>query len=140
MSLRLTMLSRLVITFLPRSKCLLISCLQSPSAVILESQNIKPDIISTVSASNHKLKYSKNLALILSKMNTIFNFPHHHNNVLCNFLRCFLYFQFFFFLIPKSNQGSYTAFIGSQHFPMGFLYGTSGKESTCQCSRHGFNP
>ena len=38
MSLRLNTLSRLVITFLPRSKCLLISWLQSPSAVILESQ------------------------------------------------------------------------------------------------------
>ena len=36
MSLLLNMLSRFVITFLPRSKCLLISCLQSPSAVILE--------------------------------------------------------------------------------------------------------
>ena len=36
MSLILNMLSRLVITFLPRSKCLLISWLQSPSAVILE--------------------------------------------------------------------------------------------------------
>ena len=36
MSLLFNMLSRLVITFLPRSKCLLISCLQSPSAVILE--------------------------------------------------------------------------------------------------------
>ena len=38
MSLLLNMLSRLVITFLPRSKCLLISWLQSPSAVILEPQ------------------------------------------------------------------------------------------------------
>ena len=36
MSLLFNMLSRLVITFLPRSKCLLISCLQSPSAVILD--------------------------------------------------------------------------------------------------------
>ena len=36
MSLLFNMLSRLVIAFLPRSKCLLISCLQSPSAVILE--------------------------------------------------------------------------------------------------------
>ena len=43
MSLLLNMLSRLVITFLPRSKCLLISWLQSPSAVILELQNIKSD-------------------------------------------------------------------------------------------------
>ena len=39
-SLLFNMLSRLVITFLPRSKCLLISCLQSPSAVILEPKNI----------------------------------------------------------------------------------------------------
>ena len=41
MSLLFTMLSRLVITFLPRSKRLLISWLQSPSAVILESPKIK---------------------------------------------------------------------------------------------------
>ena len=41
MSLLLNMLSRLVITFLPRSKCLLISWLQSPSAVILEPRKIK---------------------------------------------------------------------------------------------------
>ena len=40
MSLLLNMLSRLVITFLPRSMCLLISWLQSPSAVILEPQKI----------------------------------------------------------------------------------------------------
>ena len=51
MSLLLNMLSRLVITFLPRSKGLLISWLQSPSAVILEPQKIKPDTISTVSPS-----------------------------------------------------------------------------------------
>ena len=51
MSLLLSMLSRLVITFLPRSKCLLISRLQSPSAVILEPQKIKPDTVSTVSPS-----------------------------------------------------------------------------------------
>uniref|UniRef100_A0AC11DI82 Uncharacterized protein n=2 Tax=Ovis aries TaxID=9940 RepID=A0AC11DI82_SHEEP len=46
MSLLLNMLSRLVITFLPRSKCLLISWLQSPSAVILEPKNIKSDTVS----------------------------------------------------------------------------------------------
>ena len=46
MSLLLNMLSRLVITFLPRSKCLLISWLQSPSAVILEPQKIKSDTVS----------------------------------------------------------------------------------------------
>ena len=44
MSLLFSMLTRLVITFLPRSKCLLISWLQSPSAVILEPQKIKSDL------------------------------------------------------------------------------------------------
>ena len=47
----LNMLSRLVITFLPRSKRLLISWLQSPSAVILEPPKIKSDTFSTVSPS-----------------------------------------------------------------------------------------
>ena len=51
MSLLFNMLSRLVITFLPRSKCLLISWLQSPSAVILEPKIIKSDTVSTVSPS-----------------------------------------------------------------------------------------
>ena len=51
MSLLFNMLSRLVITFLPRSKHLLISWLQSPSAVILEPQKIKSDTVSTLSAS-----------------------------------------------------------------------------------------
>ena len=46
MSLLFNMLSRLVITFLPRSKCLLISWLQSPSAVILEPPKIKSDTVS----------------------------------------------------------------------------------------------
>ena len=49
MSLLFNMLSRLVITFLPRSKHLLISWLQSPSAVILESKKIKSATVSTVS-------------------------------------------------------------------------------------------
>ena len=51
MSLLFNTLSRLVITFLPRSKCLLISWLQSPSAVILEPKKIKSVIISIVSPS-----------------------------------------------------------------------------------------
>ena len=51
MSLLLNMLSRLVITFLPRSKHLLISWLQSSSAVILEPPKIKYDTVSTVSPS-----------------------------------------------------------------------------------------
>ena len=51
MSLLLNMLSRLDITFLPRSKRLLISWLQSPSVVILEPRKIKSDTVSTVSPS-----------------------------------------------------------------------------------------
>jgi len=51
MSLLINMLSRLVITFLPRSKCLLISWLQSPSAEILEPRKIKSATVSTVSPS-----------------------------------------------------------------------------------------
>jgi len=51
MSLLFNMLSRLVITFLPRRKRLLISWLQSPSAVILEPRKIKSDTVSTVSPS-----------------------------------------------------------------------------------------
>ena len=51
MSLLLNMLSRLVITFLPRNKYLFISWLQSPSAVILEPQKIKSATVSTVSPS-----------------------------------------------------------------------------------------
>ena len=50
-SLLLSMLSRLVITFLPRCKRLLILWLQSPSAVILEPPKIKSDIVSIVSPS-----------------------------------------------------------------------------------------
>ena len=51
MSLLFNMLSMLVIAFLPRSKRLLISWLQSPSAVILEPKKIKSDTVSTVSPS-----------------------------------------------------------------------------------------
>ena len=65
MSLLLNMLSRLVLTFLPRSKRLLMSWLQSPSAVILEPPKIKSDTVSTVSPSNshevmrnHTIMYS----------------------------------------------------------------------------------
>ena len=51
MSLLFNMLSRLVIAFLPRSKHLLISWLQSPSVVVLKPQNIKSLTVSTVSPS-----------------------------------------------------------------------------------------
>ena len=51
MSLLFNVLSRLVIAFLPRSKHLLISWLQSPFAVILEPKKIKSITVSTVSPS-----------------------------------------------------------------------------------------
>ena len=51
MSLFFNMLSRLVIAFLPRSKLLLVSWLQSPSAVILEPPKIKSVTVSIVSPS-----------------------------------------------------------------------------------------
>ena len=51
MSLLFNMLSRLVITFFPRSKCLLISRLQSPSVLNLEPPKIKPATVSNVSPS-----------------------------------------------------------------------------------------
>ena len=52
MSLLFNILSRLLIIFLPRSKRLLISWQQSPSAVILESPKIKSDTVSIVPPSN----------------------------------------------------------------------------------------
>ena len=51
MSLLFNMLSRLVIAFLPSSKCLLISWLKLPSAVILEPKKIKSVTVSIVSSS-----------------------------------------------------------------------------------------
>ena len=51
LSLLFNMLSMVVITFLPRSKCLLLSWLQSPSAVILEPRKIKSATVSIVSPS-----------------------------------------------------------------------------------------
>ena len=49
MSLLFNMLSRFVIVFLPRSKCVLISWLQSPPAAILETKKFKPVTVSIVS-------------------------------------------------------------------------------------------
>ena len=54
MSLLFNVLSRLVITFLPRSKHLLISWLESPSAVILEPPKIKSDTVFTAAAAAAK--------------------------------------------------------------------------------------
>ena len=64
-SLLFNMLSRLVITFLPRSKRLLISWLQSPSAVILEPRKIKLATVSTVFPSIcHEVMGPDNMILV----------------------------------------------------------------------------
>ena len=70
MSLLLNMLSRLVITFLPRSKHLLISWLQSPSAVNLEPPKIKSDTVSTVSPSiSHEVMGLDAMILVFRMLN-----------------------------------------------------------------------
>ena len=87
MSLRFNMLSRLVITFLPRSKCLLISWLQSPSAVILEPLKINPDTVSTVSPSfYHEVMGPDAMILVfwmLSFKPTFSLLFHFHQEALC---------------------------------------------------------
>ena len=65
MTLLFNMLSRLVIAFIPRSKHFLISCLQSPSAVILEPPKIKSLTVSIVSPSNcHEVMGSDTMILV----------------------------------------------------------------------------
>ena len=76
MSLLFNMLSRLIIVFLPRSKCLLISWLQSPSAVILEPPKIKSAIVSIVSPSIcHEVMGPDAMILVfwMSNFKTIFH-------------------------------------------------------------------
>ena len=64
-SLLFNMWSRLVITFLAKSKRLLISWLQSPSAVILEPPKIKSDTVSTVSPSiSHEVMGQDTMILV----------------------------------------------------------------------------
>ena len=67
MSLLLNKLSRLVIAFLPRSKRLLISWLQSPSAVIVESKKMKSVTVSIVSPSiYHEVMASDTMISLLN--------------------------------------------------------------------------
>ena len=73
MSLLFNMLSRLVITFLPRSKRLLTSWLQSPSALILEPEIIKSVIVSIVSPSIwHEVMGPEAMILVFSGYRTYF--------------------------------------------------------------------
>ena len=70
MSLLLNMLSRLVITFLPRSKRLLLSWLLSPSVVILEHKKIKSDTVSP--SISHEVLGLDAMIFVLSQL---FYFP-----------------------------------------------------------------
>ena len=87
MYLLFNMLSRLVITFLPRSKCFLISWLQSPSAVILEPRKIKWATVSTVSPSIcHEVMGPDGMILVFwmlsFKPTFSFSFFHFHQEAL----------------------------------------------------------
>ena len=124
MSLLFNMLSRLVINFLPRSKHLLISWLQSPSAVILEPPKIKSDTVSTVSPSiSHEVMGPDAMNLVfwmLSFRPTFSLLFHFHQEA----------FQFFFTFCHKggvicisetidispSNLDSSFLFLPVQHF------------------------
>ena len=76
MSLLFNMLSRFVITFLPRSKHLLISWLQSPSAVILEPRKIKSATVSTVSPSIcHAVMGPDAMILVFWMLSQLFHSP-----------------------------------------------------------------
>ena len=86
MSLPFNMLSRFVITFLPRSKCLLISWLQSPSAEILEPKKIKSVPVSIISPSTcHEMMGSNAMILVfwlLSFKPTLMFLFHFHQEAL----------------------------------------------------------
>ena len=87
LSLLFNMLPRLLITFLPTSKCLLISWLQSPSTVILEPRKMKSATVSTVSPSIcHEVMGQDDMILVfwmLSFKPTFFTlFFHFHQEAL----------------------------------------------------------
>ena len=81
------MLSRLVIAFLPRSSRLLISWLQSPSAVILEPKKIKSDTVSTVST------VSPSISLEVMGPDGIRSWNHWEGIILSLCARCLVIFK-----------------------------------------------
>ena len=102
MSLLLNMLSRLVITFLPRSKHLLISWLQSPSAVILKPKKIKSDTVSTVSPSiSHEVMGPEILPVFHSFQEAFLDSLKAFHTFSCHFMplfECTAVYQFAFYL------------------------------------------
>ena len=127
------MLSRLVIAFLPRSKCLLISWLQSPSTVILEPKKVKSVTISIVSPS---ICHEVHLFLTVleagkSKINVPVSLVSGEGS---SWLAdgCLLAVSY--------TAERYRALVSSSSYKGTNLIrcspgGTSGKESSCQCRR-----
>ena len=156
MSLLFSMLSRLVITFLPRSKCLLISWLQSPSAVILEHQKIKSDTVSTVSPSIcHEVMGPDAMILVFWTLSfkpaySLSSFTFIKRFISSSFLSDIRvasseYLRLLIFLpeilIPACASSS-PAFPMMYSAYLGFLGGISGKEPICQwrrCKRRRFD-
>ena len=98
MSLPFNMLSRLVIAFLPRSKCLFISWLQSLSEVILESRKIKSATVSTFSPSVcHEVMGLDAMILVLDSLKSFLSiaFQRCGANILC----------FFFYILSILGSG-----------------------------------
>ena len=95
MSLLYNMLSRLVIAFLPRSKCLLISWLQSASAVILEPPKIKSATFPTVSPSiSHEVVGPDAMILVFLKLSfkpVFFTLLFHFHQGVLSAIRCHLH-------------------------------------------------
>ena len=113
----ISLLSRLVITFLPRSKCLLISWLQSPSAVILEPRKIKSVTVSIVKPSICHEVMGPDAMLLVSwtlcfKPCTTWFYFFFKDFLMWTILKAFiefitvlLLFNVFFFFLPQSMWG-----------------------------------
>ena len=142
MSLLFNMLTRLVITFLPKSKRLLISWLQSPSAVILEPPKIKSTTVSPVSPSiSHEVMGPDAMILVFWMLNFK---PIFHSPLLLSLRGSLVLLHFpsypWCFLLVNFHPLLPTLFLGYKMPPIRLLRWLSGKESACQCRRHRFNP
>jgi len=102
MSLLFNMLFRLVITFLPRGKCLLISWLQSPSAVILEPKKIKSATVSTVPPSiSHEVMRPNAMIFVFWMLSFFFFF------FFKKYLFIYIFFLFLYFsCVPHPEPSS----------------------------------
>ena len=158
MSLLFSVLSRLVIAFLRRSKCLLISWLQSPFAVILESRKIKSVIVSIVSPSIcHEVMGLDAIILVfwMLSFKQLFHSPFSPSSRGSLVPFCFLpsgwchlpiwgywYFswQSWFRQWASSSLAFFIIYSTYKLRSRGFPGGSVGKESTCDVGDPGFDP